>query len=37
MSKLRALDKRTSKSPLKDGILDEMDTMSHDDLKLDTR
>lgn len=37
MSKLQALHKRTSRSPLRDGFLDEIDKMSYDDLKLITR
>jgi hypothetical protein len=37
MSKLQNLNKRTSQSPLRDGFLDEIDKMSHENLKLVTR
>ena len=37
MSKFQIPNKRISQSPLKDGFLDDIDKMSHDDLKLVTR
>ena len=37
MSNLKNLNKSTSQSPLRDGFLDEIDKMSHENLKLVTR